>query len=43
MEDIKKHHEDSPGVCKKENEKVDKIKKCVLEDFRHVTQLTNLT
>ena len=25
MEDIQKHHEDSPGVCKKENEAVDRI------------------
>ena len=31
MEDIQKHHEDFPGVCKKENEAVDRIKTVIWE------------
>ena len=49
MEHIQKHHEDSPGVSKKENEAVDRIKSVIREKMinqfrtRNATDLLNIS
>lgn len=43
MEDIHKHHEDSPGVSKRENEAVDRIKTVIREKMINPFQHRNST